>query len=72
MSTAAWTTVCSASADDFLWLVPMKDQPFRGRPNKTRLAFQILSLTVNRARNYALFYCCLFRLLTPAGFEQLL
>ena len=54
MSTAAWTTVCSASADDFLWVVPMKDQPFRGRPNKTRLAFQILSLNVNRARNYAL------------------
>ena len=53
MSTPAWTTVCSAIADDFLWLVPMKDQPFRGRPYKTRLAFQILSLTVKRARNYS-------------------
>ena len=33
MSTAAWTTVCSASADDFLWLVLLKEEPFRGRPN---------------------------------------
>ena len=71
MSTAAWTTVCSASADDYLLLVPMQDQPFRGRPNKTRLAFQIRSQTVKRARNYTLFNCCLL-LLTPAGFEQLL
>ena len=36
MSTTAWTKVCSASAVDFLWLVSMRDQPFRGRPNQGR------------------------------------
>ena len=81
MSTAAWTTVCLFSADGFLWLVPMWDQPFCGRPNKIKLAFQILLLltgqgiTLYSFNTYAFIFLCLlfagFRTTTANAAELL-